>query len=110
MKAIKHLATILDLLSSRSASISGRKLIRFSFFQTYSSSTSSNCSPNTNKTELISFSRYNIMANYFVRHLRTLAVTSVTVTSSYFLFHSDHSQTRNHLLSLLTVKAADYVN
>jgi hypothetical protein len=50
------------------------------------------------------------MAHFLIKHLRTLAITSVTLTSSYFLFHHDNNQTRNRLLSLLTVKAAEYVN
>ena len=45
------------------------------------------------------------MMNFLIKHLRTLVITSVTLTSSYFLSH--HDQTRNRFL---TVKAAEYVN
>jgi len=48
------------------------------------------------------------MTNFLIKHLRTLAITSVTLTSSYFLYHYD--QKRNRLFSFLTVKAAEYVN
>jgi hypothetical protein len=50
------------------------------------------------------------MTNFLIRHLRTLAITSVTLTSSYFLSRQDYNQTRNRLFSLLIVKAAEYVN
>jgi hypothetical protein len=49
------------------------------------------------------------MANFLLKHLRTLAITSVTLTSSFFLFHHDYNQTKHRLFSLLTVKAAEYV-
>ncbi|CAF4634784.1 unnamed protein product [Rotaria socialis] len=58
MKKIKHLATILELLSSRMISIS--------------------------------------------------AITSVTLTSSYFLYNHDHNQRQNRILSLLKVDASNY--
>ncbi|CAF3945148.1 unnamed protein product [Rotaria sp. Silwood2] len=81
MKKIKHLATILDLVSSRSISISGRNRIRFYFL----------C---------------NIMTNFIVKHLRTLAIASVTLTSSYYF--CNHDQIRNRLFSLLKVEASEY--
>ncbi len=46
------------------------------------------------------------MANFLIKYLRTLAITSVTLTSSYFLVQYDQIK-RNHLF---TVKAAEYVN
>ena len=50
------------------------------------------------------------MANFIIRHLRTLAITSVTLTSTYALFHYDLNQSKNRLLSLLKVEAGDYVS
>jgi len=44
------------------------------------------------------------MANFLLTHLRTIAITSATLTSSYFLFHHDR------LPSFMTIKAAEYVN
>jgi hypothetical protein len=46
------------------------------------------------------------MTNFLIKHFRTLAITSVTLTSSYFLVHYDQTK-RNHLFK---VKAAEYVN
>jgi len=107
MKAIKHLASILELLSSRSASISGRISIQyqFVFLILLFFSTDSDYSSNTNKTQLIAlYFRCKTMANFLLKHLRTIAITSATLTSSYFLFHHDR------LPSFMTIKAAEYVN
>jgi len=47
------------------------------------------------------------MANFLLKHLRTLAITSVTLTSSYYFLVQYDQTKRNHLF---TVKAAEYVN
>jgi hypothetical protein len=44
------------------------------------------------------------MANFLIKHLRAIAITSATLTSSYFLFHHDR------LPSFMTIKASEYVN
>lgn len=49
------------------------------------------------------------MANFFVRYWKTLAIASVSLTSSYFFSHKDQSQINKRLLSVLTVQAAEYV-
>ncbi|CAF0750491.1 unnamed protein product [Rotaria sordida] len=48
------------------------------------------------------------MANFFVRYWKTLAITSVSITSFYLFSHYDYSQINTHLLSLLTIQAAEY--
>ncbi|CAF2150068.1 unnamed protein product [Rotaria magnacalcarata] len=48
------------------------------------------------------------MTKFIVKHLQTLAITSVTLTSSYFLYNHDHNETRNRILSLLKVDASNY--
>ena len=48
------------------------------------------------------------MANIFLKHLRTLAITSATLTSSYYL--SSNDQRPNRLFSVFIVNAAEYVN
>ncbi|CAF3582239.1 unnamed protein product [Rotaria sordida] len=48
------------------------------------------------------------MANFFVRYWKTLAITSVSITSFYLFSHYDYSQINTHLLSVLTIQAAEY--
>ncbi|CAF2997501.1 unnamed protein product [Rotaria sp. Silwood2] len=48
------------------------------------------------------------MANFFVRYWKKLAITSISITSSYFFFHDDYSRVNNRLLSALKVQAAEY--
>jgi hypothetical protein len=50
------------------------------------------------------------MANFLARYWKTLATTSVSLVSSYLYSHYDHSRLNTHLLSLLTVQAAEYVS
>ncbi len=50
------------------------------------------------------------MANLFARYWKTLAIASVSLTSSYFFSRYDHAQITNRLLSTLRVHAADYVD
>jgi len=48
------------------------------------------------------------MINFFARYWKTFAIASVSLTSSYLY---DHYRLNNHrLLSLLTVKAGEYVS
>ena len=48
------------------------------------------------------------MAQFFIRHLRTVALASATITSAYLSIPD--VQTPIDLLKLFTVKAAEYVN
>ncbi|CAF4668609.1 unnamed protein product [Rotaria sp. Silwood1] len=48
------------------------------------------------------------MVNFFVRYWKTLAITSISIVSSYFFSHYDYSRINNHLLSALTVQAAEF--
>ncbi|CAF3704603.1 unnamed protein product [Adineta steineri] len=48
------------------------------------------------------------MTNFLFKHLQTLAIASVTLTSSYFVFYQDNNQIRNRLISLLKLQAAEY--
>ena len=48
------------------------------------------------------------MANFVLKHLRTVALASATVTSAYFLLPSPSITI--DLPWLMTVKAAEYVN
>lgn len=64
------------------------------------------------QTKLIWFFcfRWSRMTSFIVKHLRTLAISSVALTSSYFLYNYDHDRSRTRLLSLLKVNASDYVS
>ncbi|CAF0982200.1 unnamed protein product [Rotaria sordida] len=48
------------------------------------------------------------MANFFVRYWKTLAITSVSITSFYLFSHYDYSRINTRLLSVLTIQAAEY--
>ncbi|CAF4659408.1 unnamed protein product [Rotaria sp. Silwood1] len=49
------------------------------------------------------------MVNFFIRYWKTLAITSISIVSSYFFSHYDYSRINNHLLSALTVQAAEFL-
>ncbi|UJR13935.1 hypothetical protein I4U23_000940 [Adineta vaga] len=48
------------------------------------------------------------MTNFLIKHLRTIAIASATLTSSYLISYQDNHQLRTQFLSLLRIKAAEY--
>ncbi len=51
------------------------------------------------------------MANFLARYWKTLAITSVSLASSYLFSHyDDHTRLNKRLFSALTVQAAEYVS